>query len=198
MKRSIKSSPDGATFSKYRRTFKIYRQRSHENIKTHHVTTIYNCWQCDQQRKQAHRPFFQPLQALPDPHSNIDTNSRKEIPSSTPSASAPISSTSITESTDKSSSSDIGVRIALSLLRFYKTAISPLLQPACRFLPTCSSYAVDAYTEYGVGKGTILTAWRLMRCNPWGGSGFDPVQWPPPGLEWAFHGNNNSNNDAKE
>jgi putative membrane protein insertion efficiency factor len=80
----------------------------------------------------------------------------------------------------------VGVRVALNVLRFYKTAISPLLPPACRFQPTCSVYAMDAYTKYGVGKGTVLTAWRVMRCNPFGGSGYDPVCWPPPGLEWAF------------
>ena len=72
------------------------------------------------------------------------------------------------------------------MLRFYKDAISPLLQPACRFQPTCSAYAMDAYKKFGVGKGTALTAWRLMRCNPWGGSGYDPVKWPPPGLEWQL------------
>ena len=75
---------------------------------------------------------------------------------------------------------------ALGMLRFYKNAISPLLQPACRFQPTCSAYAMDAYKKFGGGKGTALTAWRLMRCNPWGGSGYDPVKWPPPGLEWAI------------
>ena len=77
-------------------------------------------------------------------------------------------------------------RLAVSVLQFYKNVISPLLPPSCRYLPTCSAYAMDAYKEYGAGKGTILTAWRLMRCNPLGSSGFDPVRWPPPGLEWAF------------
>lgn len=87
---------------------------------------------------------------------------------------------------DQQEEESLGVRLALNVLRFYKTAISPLLPPACRFQPTCSVYAMDAYTKYGVGKGTVLTAWRLMRCNPFGGSGYDPVQWPPPGLEWIF------------
>lgn len=45
---------------------------------------------------------------------------------------------------------------------------------------------MDAYKEYGVGKGTVLTAWRLLRCSPFGSSGYDPVRWPPPGLEWMF------------
>lgn len=78
-------------------------------------------------------------------------------------------------------------RLAVEILRFYKTGISPLLPPSCRFVPTCSVYATEAYTTYGVTKGTILTAWRLMRCNPWGGSGYDPVSWPPPGLPWLQH-----------
>ena len=81
---------------------------------------------------------------------------------------------------------DRACRAALAALRFYKTAISPLLQPACRFLPTCSSYSVEAYTRYGFGKGSILTAWRLLRCNPFGSSGYDPVAWPPPGLAWLL------------
>jgi len=68
---------------------------------------------------------------------------------------------------------------ALAALRFYKAAISPLLPPSCRFLPTCSEYAASAYRQFGMGKGTVLTAWRLVRCNPWGGRGFDPPAWPP-------------------
>ncbi|KAF6249164.1 hypothetical protein COO60DRAFT_991937, partial [Scenedesmus sp. NREL 46B-D3] len=39
---------------------------------------------------------------------------------------------------------------------------------------------------YGVAKGTVLTAWRLLRCNPWGPSGYDPTAWPPVGLAWLF------------
>jgi uncharacterized protein len=71
---------------------------------------------------------------------------------------------------------------ALAALRFYKAAISPLLPASCRFLPTCSEYSAAAYRKYGMGKGTLLTAWRLLRCQPWGGRGFDPPVWPPPGL----------------
>lgn len=77
-------------------------------------------------------------------------------------------------------------RVALSLLRFYKREISPVLPPSCRYLPTCSAYAMEAYQMFGVGRGTVLTAWRLLRCNPLGSSGYDPVQWPPPGLGWLF------------
>lgn len=61
-----------------------------------------------------------------------------------------------------------GVGAALALLRFYKREISPVLPPSCRFLPTCSEYAMEAFKTYGVRRGFVLTAWRLMRCNPFG------------------------------
>jgi len=62
---------------------------------------------------------------------------------------------------------------------FYKKFISPLLPPACRFLPTCSQYGVQAIELFGPQKGLILTAWRLARCSPFGGKGYDPPVWPP-------------------
>lgn len=62
---------------------------------------------------------------------------------------------------------------------FYKKFISPLLPPACRFLPTCSQYGVQAIEKFGPTKGVILTAWRLARCSPFGGKGYDPPIWPP-------------------
>jgi putative membrane protein insertion efficiency factor len=61
----------------------------------------------------------------------------------------------------------------------YKNFISPLLPPACRFVPTCSQYGVQAIEEFGPTKGAILTAWRLLRCSPLGGKGYDPPKWPP-------------------
>jgi putative membrane protein insertion efficiency factor len=61
----------------------------------------------------------------------------------------------------------------------YKNFISPLLPPACRFLPTCSQYGVQAIEEFGPCQGSILTAWRLLRCSPIGGKGYDPPKWPP-------------------
>lgn len=70
----------------------------------------------------------------------------------------------------------VGMVAAIGL---YKNWISPLLPPACRFLPTCSQYGVQAIEEYGPGKGIILTSWRLLRCSPFGGKGYDPPQWPP-------------------
>ncbi|KNA20420.1 hypothetical protein SOVF_052590 [Spinacia oleracea] len=70
-----------------------------------------------------------------------------------------------------------GVKAALSMLNFYKREISPLMPKSCRYVPSCSEYSMIAYKKYGVAKGTILTAWRLCRCNPLGGSGFDPPRW---------------------
>lgn len=60
-------------------------------------------------------------------------------------------------------------------IRFYQLAISPLLGPSCRFTPTCSEYAKQALIKYGPIKGMYLAIWRILRCNPWGGSGYDPV-----------------------
>ncbi|PON38588.1 hypothetical protein PanWU01x14_311700 [Parasponia andersonii] len=72
---------------------------------------------------------------------------------------------------------NLGVKAALSMLKFYKREISPILPKSCRFVPSCSEYSMEAYKKYGVVKGTVLTAWRLCRCNPLGGSGFDPPRW---------------------
>jgi putative membrane protein insertion efficiency factor len=79
---------------------------------------------------------------------------------------------------------------ALALLRFYRNSLSPLMPKSCRFLPSCSEFAQISYRRFGVGKGTVLTAWRLLRCNPLnpGRTFYDPPRWPPVGLEWAFGG----------
>ena len=58
---------------------------------------------------------------------------------------------------------------------FYQRCISPLTPPSCRFTPTCSEYAVQALRKHGPLKGLYLTVRRLLRCHPWGGSGYDPV-----------------------
>ncbi len=58
---------------------------------------------------------------------------------------------------------------------FYKGAISPLTPPSCRFTPSCSTYAVEALRRHGPVKGLYLAIRRILRCHPWGGSGYDPV-----------------------
>ena len=63
----------------------------------------------------------------------------------------------------------------LALVKFYQYCISPYTPPACRFTPTCSQYAVEALKKYGPIKGSWLTIKRLLRCHPWGGSGYAPV-----------------------
>lgn len=60
-------------------------------------------------------------------------------------------------------------------IKFYQNCISPLTPPSCRFQPTCSEYARQAIIKHGPIKGLALAIWRILRCNPWGGSGYDPV-----------------------
>jgi uncharacterized protein len=61
------------------------------------------------------------------------------------------------------------------VVRAYQLLASPLLAPRCRFLPTCSDYAVEALASHGALHGTGLALQRLVRCHPWGGAGYDPV-----------------------
>lgn len=63
------------------------------------------------------------------------------------------------------------------LVRIYQWIISPLLPKSCRFQPTCSHYTIEALKVHGLWKGMLLSIRRIFRCNPWGGSGYDPV--PP-------------------
>ena len=60
-------------------------------------------------------------------------------------------------------------------VKFYQYCISPLKPQTCRYTPTCSQYAVEALKKHGPWKGLYLTIKRLLRCHPWGGSGYDPV-----------------------
>lgn len=59
---------------------------------------------------------------------------------------------------------------------FYRKLISPFLAPRCRYYPTCSSYAVEALRTYGPFRGSVLAAWRVVRCNPFSDGGFDYVE----------------------
>lgn len=61
------------------------------------------------------------------------------------------------------------------LIRLYQLAISPLLPASCRYTPTCSQYSIEAIKKYGPIKGGYLAIRRILRCNPWGGHGHDPV-----------------------
>lgn len=70
---------------------------------------------------------------------------------------------------------NILIFIPMLLIRFYQRAISPLTPPSCRFTPTCSQYAAEALQKYGLFKGGWLALRRILRCHPWGGSGYDPV-----------------------
>ena len=63
----------------------------------------------------------------------------------------------------------------LTMIRFYKREISPMLPPSCRFVPTCSEYAMQAVEKYGAAKGGYLALRRILRCNPFHKGGYDPV-----------------------
>ena len=67
-------------------------------------------------------------------------------------------------------------RGVIAVFRGYKYLISPLLPPACRFIPTCSQYAVEAVEKYGVIRGLLMAAWRILRCHPFSRGGYDPVR----------------------
>ena len=79
-------------------------------------------------------------------------------------------------------------RAVLALLRGYKWLLSPLLPPACRYLPTCSEYARDAVEQYGVLRGGTMAAWRVLRCHPFVKGGLDPVKPRVPRPSWFSKG----------
>ena len=66
--------------------------------------------------------------------------------------------------------------LAVAPIVVYQRAISPAIPQRCKYHPTCSRYAVDAIREYGILRGAVLAAWRLLRCNPWSYGGYDPVE----------------------
>lgn len=66
--------------------------------------------------------------------------------------------------------------LAILVIRSYQTLVSPLLPPACRFMPTCSQYTLEAITRYGLLKGSYLGLRRLLRCHPFHPGGYDPVK----------------------
>ncbi|MGI8921487.1 MAG: membrane protein insertion efficiency factor YidD [Solirubrobacteraceae bacterium] len=67
-------------------------------------------------------------------------------------------------------------RLVLVPVHVYRSAISPALARRCKYEPSCSAYAVEAVTRYGILRGLVLTTWRVLRCNPWSHGGYDPVE----------------------
>ena len=66
--------------------------------------------------------------------------------------------------------------LATAPVRFYQRAISPAIPARCKYHPSCSEYAIEAIRRYGVLRGVVLAAWRILRCNPWSHGGVDPVE----------------------
>ncbi|HCR16818.1 MAG TPA: membrane protein insertion efficiency factor YidD [Candidatus Latescibacteria bacterium] len=65
--------------------------------------------------------------------------------------------------------------LAISLIHAYRVVVSPYLLPRCRYQPTCSDYALQAIQKLGFLRGSYYVLFRILRCHPWGGSGYDPV-----------------------
>jgi len=66
-------------------------------------------------------------------------------------------------------------RVLIALIRFYQKYISSGTSPCCRFSPSCSHYGIQAIERFGALKGSIMTVWRILRCNPFSVGGYDPV-----------------------
>ena len=82
--------------------------------------------------------------------------------------------------------------LMIGLVKLYRKFISPLKPPCCRFTPTCSEYALEAFRKRGFFIGLILTVWRVLRCNPFSKGGYDPV--PEKGLRRV---KNNAENEQE-
>jgi len=67
-------------------------------------------------------------------------------------------------------------RAAIGPIRVYQNALSPLFGSRCRYYPSCSEYAAQAISRFGILRGLVLAGWRLLRCNPWSRGGYDPVE----------------------
>ena len=65
--------------------------------------------------------------------------------------------------------------LAIGLIHAYRWTLGPLAAGSCKYHPSCSQYALDAYRRYGFFRGTLLAGWRLLRCNPWSHGGVDYV-----------------------
>lgn len=71
----------------------------------------------------------------------------------------------------------VTARLAIGMVRFYQRFLSCLKPPTCRFYPTCSEYGLQAIAHCGLIRGSLLAAWRLLRCNPFSAGGYDPGPW---------------------
>ena len=67
-------------------------------------------------------------------------------------------------------------RAVTAPIRLYQRLLSPAIASRCKYEPSCSRYAVQAIERYGILRGSVLAAWRLLRCNPWSHGGYDPVE----------------------
>jgi uncharacterized protein len=66
--------------------------------------------------------------------------------------------------------------VAIAPIRLYQRVFSPAIGDRCKYYPSCSEYAAQAITRFGILRGLVLAGWRLLRCNPWSHGGFDPVE----------------------
>jgi putative membrane protein insertion efficiency factor len=67
-------------------------------------------------------------------------------------------------------------RVVIFPIALWRSFVSPALQPRCKYEPSCSAYAIQAISRYGILRGVVLAGWRILRCNPWSHGGFDPVE----------------------
>ena len=81
-------------------------------------------------------------------------------------------------SEERSISRALGLAIR-GMIRAYQLLVAPILPLSCRYYPSCSHYAAEAVARHGPWRGSLLAARRLLRCHPWGGSGYDPVPSEP-------------------
>ena len=90
----------------------------------------------------------------------------------------------------------VPARTLILVIELYRTYVSPLRLPTCRFTPTCSEYAVESLRTHGALKGSILSVVRLLKCAPWHSGGYDPT--PERGDSWLDLGRRNSTDDASQ
>ncbi len=116
---------------------------------------------------------------LPTETEKLDRDTRQSYQTETETFSPPLSLSLSLPSTFSTPSTMLrtgpGAGVLIAALRLYQITISPLLGPACRFYPSCSSYAVEAVKLHGAMKGMGLALLRLLRCHPWRSGGVDPV-----------------------